>query len=124
MRDFEFATKISELPREGYILSRDKLYQVDGDYIIKVFDMPGVNIDENISFLRDSSGVLGTIPSCCVSDDAVIYVDCHNLFNLDSYYEFIPTWIYDSRCHIAKAICAAVIGGIVVGVVAYKLLKK
>ena len=119
-RNFEFVTKCSEFPREGFILSKDKLYEVNKEVIYRCFDMPGENIDENISYCMDSSGMLGTIPACCVPADATIYVDCHNLFDANMQ----PTeWYKTKKCCFVPAIIAVSVGA-AMGVILYRILKK
>ena len=93
-RTFEDVTRKEDLPREGFILSGNKLYEVDGNFIRRSFEMSEY-IDENMSTLLDTSGCLGGIPACCVPADAVIYVDRFNLF--DEYLYSYPTYMFKSK---------------------------
>ena len=87
MRSFRYAYNNSQLPRNGYIMSNDKLYKIKKGVVIKTYDLPGLNVDENISYLMDSSGILGSIPAWKVPENAEICIDIYGGFK--SYKKFV-----------------------------------
>ena len=116
MRNFRFTECYAELPRTGYIMSKDKLYQVKDGAVVRTYDLPGENIDENISYAMDSSGMFDTIPSCCIPDEATIFVDGFELFKPEENDNSVCC--YHKRHNsfiaiIAVAIVAATVGAVI-----------
>ena len=127
MRDVEFVTCCEDFPRKGYILTHKKLIQIDKGILLREFKMPEDNaLDADVEYCRDSSGLLKTIPACVIPDDEVIYVDCHDIFDVEDLITLHPADIYKKTgCFIPGIIALGIgVAGILTGVAIYKLSKK